>query len=76
MRDVYLRRNMFVHHGQAYPAMIEVGIGAYQQSEAGVEILQGERFPPFVWFERAVNLALVKYIEKQTGGVPPKPETT
>lgn len=73
IKDVYERRNLFVHHGQPYPAMIEAGIGPVIPSEASIEILAGERFPPFVWFERAVHLALVNYIEKAIAKVIPAP---
>ncbi len=65
LRTIYDQRNLFVHHGKPYPQMIGIGIGPLQSSEASADVLAGVRFPPLVWFERAVHLALVNYIEKQ-----------
>jgi len=64
MATVYKQRNLFVHHGRPYPELIVAGLGATMPSTAAIQLLSGERFPPLAWFERAVHVAIVNYLEQ------------
>lgn len=69
VNDVYVQRNKFVHHGEPYPYLSEWGLSPYGNSAVLGEIFSGVKFPPFPWFERAVHICLVNYIEKQIAGL-------
>ena len=74
---VFVARNRFVHAGYPYCPSIVFGLGPTVPFRAVPALVgKGERAPALAWFERVVNIALCRFIEKAVGAAPPDVSST
>ena len=63
LTQVYQARSSSTHSGERFPATAGLGTGTMLPIEAMREIDSGNpMFPPVTWFERVVQMALIKFI--------------
>ncbi len=65
LQNVYKARGMMLHTGRGFDMSSVIGIGPRAPARALLNIDPARKpFPPVVWFERVVNCALNRFIER------------
>jgi hypothetical protein len=63
--NIYNARSAGVHEGKTFEASVGIGSGSAVSVHAIHDLISGTpRIPPLVWFEKLVNTALNRYIER------------
>ena len=71
--EIYSCRGKLLHGGHSFPASSVIGMGPMIPIRAAVSLGSSSNpFPPIVWFERAINLAINTFVERS---LPPKDTT-
>ena len=77
LKEIYRTRGGSTHEGQSYPPTGTVLGGASIPLRASMQLVRGtvegtQPFPPIVWFERVVNLAFRRLLER-SAKIAPQP---
>jgi len=76
VRLTYSARSDFVHAGTPYPGAIRMGLGNMVDARAADDALAqalegGTRMPPFVWFERLAQSAILESLRQTAQNASP-----